>query len=118
MYTILHIHKTHSNIAIVVDDQEKRYSKHIIHSHLCSLINNRDASLLSFLPKTLGFAVGLEFRDNTLLLNSSNSTQFSDGMRSLPCKSTKSISFILLLYYGIFAYLVNVISITNLACLT
>ena len=48
-----------------------------------SLPYHRDASLLSFLPKTLGFAVGLEFRDNTLLLNSSNSTQFTDGKYSL-----------------------------------
>ena len=87
-------------------------------THLCSLIYNRDASLLSYLPKTLGFAVGLEFRDNTLLLNSSNSTQFSDGMRTLPYKPITSISYILLLLTGIFAYLGFMILITNLACLT
>eukprot|EP01041_Mallomonas_annulata_P010767 gene10767-22491_t len=43
-------------------------------------LNKKDPSLLPFLPKTLGFAIGLEFRDSTLVLNSTNTTRFTDGM--------------------------------------
>jgi nucleosome binding factor SPN SPT16 subunit len=32
------------------------------------------------LPKSLGFAIGLEFRDATLVLNGSNATKFTPGM--------------------------------------
>ena len=37
-------------------------------------------SLLPHLPKSLGFAIGLEFRDSTLVLNATNATRFSAGM--------------------------------------
>ena len=34
-----------------------------------SFLTKRDASLLAHLPKSLGFAIGLEFRDGTLVIN-------------------------------------------------
>jgi nucleosome binding factor SPN SPT16 subunit len=40
----------------------------------------KDTSLASYLPKTLGFAIGLEFRDSSLVLNDSNTSKFLDGM--------------------------------------
>lgn len=40
----------------------------------------KDASLISHLPKSLGFAIGLEFRDSTSLLNASNTAVFQEGM--------------------------------------
>ena len=40
---------------------------------------NRE-DLISHLPKSLGFAIGLEFRDPTLLLNAINTTRFTEGM--------------------------------------
>eukprot|EP01037_Dinobryon_pediforme_P042067 gene42067-52200_t len=40
----------------------------------------KDPSLLSYLPKTLGFAMGLEFRDATLVLNQTNTTRFQPNM--------------------------------------
>eukprot|EP00981_Chlorochromonas_danica_P000694 scaffold147_cov164-Ochromonas_danica.AAC.11 len=43
-------------------------------------LKNKDAALLSHLPKNLGFAIGLEFRDSTLVLNQTNNTPFSEGM--------------------------------------
>lgn len=36
--------------------------------------------LVPHLPKTLGFAIGLEFRDSTLVLNGVNATKFTAGM--------------------------------------
>lgn len=43
-------------------------------------LKNKDPALLSHLPKNLGFAIGLEFRDSTLVLNQTNNTPFSEGM--------------------------------------
>eukprot|EP00605_Chrysophyceae_sp_TOSAG23-4_P002193 GSChrysophyteH1.ASY1.ANO1.2423.1 assembled CDS len=43
-------------------------------------LEKADSSLLACMPKTLGFAMGLEFRDNTLVLNDKNTTKFEDGM--------------------------------------
>lgn len=43
-------------------------------------LQERDAALLQHLPKNLGFAVGIEFRDATMLLNGTNSTVFKPGM--------------------------------------
>jgi nucleosome binding factor SPN SPT16 subunit len=40
----------------------------------------RDAALVNHLPKSLGFAIGLEFRDPTLVINEKTSHKFSDGM--------------------------------------
>ena len=34
-----------------------------------AFLTKRDASLLAHLPKSLGFAIGLEFRDGTLVIN-------------------------------------------------
>jgi nucleosome binding factor SPN SPT16 subunit len=45
-----------------------------------AFLKKKDASLLPYLPKTLGFAIGLEFRDSTMLLNNVNTTKFSSGM--------------------------------------
>ena len=43
-------------------------------------LNKKSPDLLEHLPKTLGFAIGLEFRDSTMLLNSTNTTRFEAGM--------------------------------------
>jgi nucleosome binding factor SPN SPT16 subunit len=43
-------------------------------------LNKKAPELIENLPKTLGFAIGLEFRDSTMLLNSSNTTRFEVGM--------------------------------------
>jgi len=43
-------------------------------------VSKKDPSLVPHLPKTLGFGIGLEFRDSSLLLNATNSTRFADGM--------------------------------------
>jgi len=43
-------------------------------------VEKKDAALLPFLTKTLGFSIGLEFRDGTLVLNDKNSTKFEEGM--------------------------------------
>lgn len=45
-----------------------------------SYLKLKDPSLLSYLPKTLGFAMGLEFRDATLVLNQTNTTRFQPNM--------------------------------------
>jgi len=45
-----------------------------------SFLAEKDASLLTYLPKSLGFATGLEFRDSLYVLNDKNSNKFSDGM--------------------------------------
>jgi nucleosome binding factor SPN SPT16 subunit len=43
-------------------------------------LSKKAPELLEHLPKSLGFAIGLEFRDSTMLLNSTNSTRFEVGM--------------------------------------
>ncbi len=45
-----------------------------------TFLKKKDASLLSYLPKTIGFVIGLEFRDGTLVLNASNPTKFTASM--------------------------------------
>ena len=45
-----------------------------------SFLNKSYPDLVPHMPKTLGFAIGLEFRDGTLVLNGSNATRFSAGM--------------------------------------
>ena len=45
-----------------------------------TFLNKKNQALLSHLPKTLGFATGIEFRDPTLVLNASNTTKFVEGM--------------------------------------
>ena len=45
-----------------------------------SYLQERHPELLPHLPKTLGFALGLEFRDSTMLLNATNSNKFAAGM--------------------------------------
>lgn len=45
-----------------------------------NFLKNKDSSLLSYLPKTFGFAIGIEFRDNTLILNQTNDAKFKTGM--------------------------------------
>lgn len=45
-----------------------------------AFLNKTDSKLLAYLPKSLGFAIGLEFRDNLLVLNEKNETKFVDGM--------------------------------------
>lgn len=43
-------------------------------------LSNKDPSLLNHLPKSLGFSMGLEFRDSSLVLNSNNTNKFVPGM--------------------------------------
>jgi nucleosome binding factor SPN SPT16 subunit len=43
-------------------------------------LQKRDPELLIYLPKSLGFAVGLEFRDSAMVLNATNATKFAPGM--------------------------------------
>lgn len=45
-----------------------------------SFLKSKDPTLLSYLPKTLGFAMGLEFRDATMVLNQTNTTKFVPNM--------------------------------------
>lgn len=45
-----------------------------------NFLKERDPSLLSYLPKTLGFGIGIEFRDSSLVLNATNNTKFTAGM--------------------------------------
>lgn len=45
-----------------------------------SFLKERDAELVKNLPKTLGFATGLDFRDSHFLLSAKNSAQFRQGM--------------------------------------
>ena len=43
-------------------------------------ITKKDPALLPHFPKTLGFAIGLEFRDGSMLINANNSTKILPGM--------------------------------------
>ena len=43
-------------------------------------LEDKDKNLVAFLPKSLGFAIGLEFRDSTLVLNGTNTAKFQEGM--------------------------------------
>lgn len=45
-----------------------------------AFLRKRDAELLNHLPKSLGFAIGLEFRDSSMLLNGVNTNKFAPGM--------------------------------------
>lgn len=43
-------------------------------------LNKKNASLIAYLPKSFGFAIGIEFRDPTLVLNAANSSKFVEDM--------------------------------------
>lgn len=43
-------------------------------------LKKKDESLLAYLPKNLGFGIGMEFRDSTMLLGQTNNTKFTAGM--------------------------------------
>jgi nucleosome binding factor SPN SPT16 subunit len=45
-----------------------------------AFLRKRDPELLNHLPKSLGFALGLEFRDSAMLLNGVNTNKFVPGM--------------------------------------
>ena len=45
-----------------------------------AFLERKDPSLVVCLPKSLGFAIGLEFRDGTMVLNANNSNVFEEGM--------------------------------------
>jgi nucleosome binding factor SPN SPT16 subunit len=45
-----------------------------------SFISEKEPSLLAHLPKSIGFAIGLEFRDPTMVLNANNSSKFVNEM--------------------------------------
>ncbi len=43
-------------------------------------LTKKKPELLSYLPKTLGFSIGIEFRDSSMVLNHNNDRKFSAGM--------------------------------------
>jgi len=45
-----------------------------------AFVESKDSSLVSCMPKSLGFAIGLEFRDGSMVINEKNATKFEDGM--------------------------------------
>ena len=45
-----------------------------------AFLKKKDPELLNHLPKSLGFAVGLEFRDSTMVLSGLNTAKFAAGM--------------------------------------
>lgn len=45
-----------------------------------SFITAKEPSLLANLPKSIGFAMGLEFRDPTMVLNANNNSKFATDM--------------------------------------
>lgn len=51
-----------------------------VYNHAKTFLTAKNASLVQYLPKILGFSIGLEFRDSTLLLNEKSETKFVDGM--------------------------------------
>ncbi len=48
-------------------------------AHAKSFLASRDAALANHLAKSLGFAVGLEFRDSSQVLNANNSNKFCEN---------------------------------------
>lgn len=57
-----------------------RALKHVHAAAVKYLTEHDKESLVSSLPKTLGFGVGIDFRDPNLLLNTKNTVQFRPGM--------------------------------------
>ena len=51
-----------------------------VHAAAKAFLAQKDPSLLSHLPKSLGFVTGLEFRDSLFVLNEKNTHKFVDGM--------------------------------------
>lgn len=45
-----------------------------------TFLNMRSPDMLTYLPKSLGFAIGLEFRDSTLVLNEKSQAKFAEDM--------------------------------------
>jgi nucleosome binding factor SPN SPT16 subunit len=45
-----------------------------------NFLKKKDPELINYLPKTLGFAIGLEFRDSSNVLNGVNGNKFTAGM--------------------------------------
>jgi nucleosome binding factor SPN SPT16 subunit len=45
-----------------------------------NFLSTRNSALLAHLPKTLGFAIGIQFRDSSLILNDKNTTKFVENM--------------------------------------
>lgn len=45
-----------------------------------TFLKDKNPELISYLPKNFGFAIGLEFRDATMLLSAGNSRVFAAGM--------------------------------------
>ena len=45
-----------------------------------NFLTRKDPSLVPYLSKSLGFSIGLEFRDSSMLLNQSNTATFAPGM--------------------------------------
>lgn len=48
-------------------------------AHAKTFLASRDAALAAHLAKSLGFSLGLEFRDSTMVLNSSNTNKFVEN---------------------------------------
>jgi nucleosome binding factor SPN SPT16 subunit len=43
-------------------------------------LTKKNPALIAYMPKTLGFSIGIEFRDGTLVLNQSNGSKFAEDM--------------------------------------
>lgn len=73
--------------AVLSDVYDKCLEQMLSGSDIRSVVENaktflskRDASLVPYLSKSLGFATGLEFRDSTMLISSANTSTFAPGM--------------------------------------
>lgn len=71
----------------LLEVQEKALEKLVDGARICdvynaviSLVQNKDESLVDKLTKNLGFAIGLEFREGSLLITSKNRSKLKKGM--------------------------------------
>ena len=79
------------------------------------LRKERRDDLIERLPKTLGFAVGIDFRDSVLTLNAKSNVTFRNGMafylgigfQDIPHKGSDKVRFIELFFYNFLRILTN-----------
>ena len=51
-----------------------------VHDAARNYLTKSDPTLLAYLPKTFGFALGIEFRDGNMVLNATNTSKFAKDM--------------------------------------
>lgn len=51
-----------------------------VYNNAKEFLMKKDVTLLAYLPKNLGFSIGLEYRDNILILNEKNNYKFTENM--------------------------------------